>query len=211
MLNQAFTAGFTTAFRVAAAVVLAGFTVALVTTWTGRWRLSSAVTKGREQPCDEVLGTCEVWDEGGGDRHGDPLMKTRGRALVAAVPLVVWRRSQPPVASSSSASTTTPATPTTAATGAATRNGVVIQNFAFTPKTLTVSPGTTVTWTNNDSTPHNVISTASLSLNSATTSVFASGTLSQGQTFSFTFTKKGIYFYECTIHKALPRCMPRSS
>ena len=48
-----------------------------------------------------------------------------------------------------------------------------------------------------------MISTASLSLNSATTSVFASGTLSQGQTFSFTFNKKGVYFYECSIHKAL--------
>ena len=60
VLNTAFTAGFSTAFRVAAVVVLLGFFVALFTTWTGRWRLSSAVTKGREQPCDEVLGTCEV-------------------------------------------------------------------------------------------------------------------------------------------------------
>jgi predicted MFS family arabinose efflux permease len=60
VLNQAFTSGFSTAFRVAAVVVLLGFVVALVTTWTGRWRLSSAVRKGREQPCDEVLGTCEA-------------------------------------------------------------------------------------------------------------------------------------------------------
>ena len=60
VVDQAFTAGFSTAFRVAAAIVLVGFVVALVTTWTGRWRLSFAVRKGREQPCDEVLGTCEV-------------------------------------------------------------------------------------------------------------------------------------------------------
>jgi EmrB/QacA subfamily drug resistance transporter len=60
VLNQAFTAGFSTAFEVAAAVVLLGFVVALVATWTGRFRLSSVVTKGREQPCDEVLGTCEM-------------------------------------------------------------------------------------------------------------------------------------------------------
>jgi EmrB/QacA subfamily drug resistance transporter len=58
VLNQALTTGFSTAFRVAAAAVLIGFFVALFTTWTGRWRLASAVTKGREQPCDEVLGTC---------------------------------------------------------------------------------------------------------------------------------------------------------
>ena len=43
-----------------AQVVLLGFVVALVATWTGRLRLSSVVTKGREQPCDEVLGTCET-------------------------------------------------------------------------------------------------------------------------------------------------------
>jgi len=60
VVDQAFTAGFATAFRVAAAIVLSGFVVALFTTWTGHWRLSSAVRKGREQPCDEVLGTCEV-------------------------------------------------------------------------------------------------------------------------------------------------------
>ncbi len=133
----------------------------------------------------------------------DHLITTRGRALAATVLLVVMATVAAACGGSSSASTTTPGAPTTAATGAATQNGVVIQNFAFTPKTLTVSPGTKVTWTNADPTPHNVASTASLSLNSATTSVFASGTLNQGQTFSFTFTKKGVYFYECTIHKAL--------
>src|SRR5664280_1028492 len=60
VLNHALTAGFSTAFTVAAGVVLLGFVVALITTWTGHWRLSSAVIKGREQPCDEVLGTCEA-------------------------------------------------------------------------------------------------------------------------------------------------------
>jgi EmrB/QacA subfamily drug resistance transporter len=60
VVNHALTVGFTTGFRVAAGVVLVGFVVALVTTWTGRWRLSSVVSKGREQPCDEVLGTCEA-------------------------------------------------------------------------------------------------------------------------------------------------------
>ena len=60
VLYQAFTTGFSTAFEVAGAVVLLGFVVAVVATWTGRFRLSSAVSKGREQPCDEVLGTCEM-------------------------------------------------------------------------------------------------------------------------------------------------------
>ena len=140
-------------------------------------------------------------------KEGENDMKTRlvkisGRTLVVLVALVVLATVAAACGSSSSASTTTPAT--TPAGGGGTAASVSIQNFAFTPKTLTVSPGTTVTWTNNDSTVHNVMSTKSLSLNSPTTSVFASSTLSQGQTFSFTFAAKGVYFYECSIHKSLP-------
>lgn len=129
------------------------------------------------------------------------LMNVRSRPLLVIVALFVLATVVAACGSSSSASTTTPSTP--AAGGGTTGSNVSIVNLAFTPKTLTVSPGTTVTWTNNDSTPHNVVSAVSISLNSATTSTFASSTLSQGQTFSFTFTKKGVYFYECTIHKTL--------
>jgi plastocyanin len=129
-------------------------------------------------------------------------MNVRSRALLAVVALFAVAAVVAACGGSSSASTTTPTTPP--AGGGANSSNVSIQNLAFTPKTLTVSPGTTVTWTNNDSTPHNVVSSVSISLNSATTSTFASTTMSQGQTFSFTFTKKGVYFYECTIHKALP-------
>jgi len=129
------------------------------------------------------------------------LSNVRGRRFVAIVALVVLATVAAACGSSSGASTP-PTTP--AATGGTAGASVSIQNLAFTPKTLTVSPGTTVTWTNNDATPHNVVSSVSISLNSATTSTFASSTMSQGQTFSFTFTKKGVYFYECTIHKTLP-------
>ena len=129
------------------------------------------------------------------------LIKVHGRSMVVIVALFALAAVAAACGSSSSSSTTTPTTPAgTGGTGAS----VSIQNFAFTPKTLTISPGTTVTWTNNDSTPHNVMSAKSLSLTSTTTSVFASSTLSQGQTFSFTFSAKGVYFYECSIHKSLP-------
>lgn len=33
-------------------------------------------------------------------------------------------------------------------------NEIVIQNFSFEPATLTVKPGTTVTWVNRDDEPH---------------------------------------------------------
>ncbi|HMK92865.1 MAG TPA: MFS transporter [Thermoleophilia bacterium] len=59
VLNRALTSGFSTGLEVAAAVVLAGFFVALVSTYTpGRIRLSSAVRKSREEVCDEALGSC---------------------------------------------------------------------------------------------------------------------------------------------------------
>ena len=136
-------------------------------------------------------------------------VKVRGRAMLGIVALVALAAVAAACGSSSSSGSssgaTTPATPVTSPAGAGgAAASVSIQNFAFTPKTLTISPGTTVTWTNNDSTPHNVTSTRSLSLNSPTTGVFASSTLSQGQTFSFTFSAKGVYFYECSIHKSLP-------
>jgi plastocyanin len=83
-------------------------------------------------------------------------------------------------------------------------NGVVIENFAFTPQKLAVKVGTKVTWANKDSVPHTVVSTNNLSTSAATTNLFASNTLGQGQTFSFTFTKAGTYFYECSIHFSQP-------
>ena len=55
---NALTHGFSLGLEVAGGVIFAGFLVALVTTWTGSLRLSSAVREDREEPCDEVLGTC---------------------------------------------------------------------------------------------------------------------------------------------------------
>jgi plastocyanin len=81
-------------------------------------------------------------------------------------------------------------------------SSVTIENFAFTPQTLTVKAGTTVTWTNKDGAPHTVTSADSLGTDAATTGLF-DAQLGQGQSFSFTFSKPGTYFYECTIHKGM--------
>jgi plastocyanin len=70
---------------------------------------------------------------------------------------------------------------------------VSIKNFAFNPPNATVSPGTTVTWVNNDQVPHTVTAT-----NPA--GVFDSGTLQPGQSYSFAFDKPGTYAYHCNIH-----------
>src|SRR5438270_3222605 len=69
---------------------------------------------------------------------------------------------------------------------------VTIQNFAFSPQTITVARGTTVVWTQKDSTAHTV--------SSNTGAWPASGSLAQGKTFAHTFTKPGTYPYHCAIH-----------
>jgi plastocyanin len=68
---------------------------------------------------------------------------------------------------------------------------VKIDNFVFGPQTLTVSVGTTVTWTNSDDIPHTSVSTEG---------VFKSKVLDTDEQFSYTFTKAGTYPYYCTIH-----------
>jgi len=73
----------------------------------------------------------------------------------------------------------------------ATAQEVKIDNFSFGPATLTVAAGTTVTWTNRDDTPHNVVSTAHM---------FKSKVVDTDEKFSYTFTKPGTFPYFCSIH-----------
>ena len=71
------------------------------------------------------------------------------------------------------------------------RKHVKIDNFSFAPKQISVAVGTTVTWTNNDDVPHNVVSTDRK---------FMSPVLDTDQRFSFTFNEPGSYPYFCKIH-----------
>lgn len=68
---------------------------------------------------------------------------------------------------------------------------VDIRNFAYDPSPLQIKVGTTVTWENKDSAPHNVI---------ADNGAFKSGTLREDGKFSFTFTQEGTYQYYCSFH-----------
>jgi amicyanin len=68
---------------------------------------------------------------------------------------------------------------------------VMIDNFSFAPKSLAVKVGSTVTWTNRDDIPHNVVSTQNR---------FSSPVLDTDQTFSFRFREPGSYPYFCKIH-----------
>ena len=80
---------------------------------------------------------------------------------------------------------------------------ITIQDFSFSPATLTVKVGATVTWTNNGPSAHTTVSDKG---------VWSSGTLgapgggggygggSAGGTFRFTFMQPGTYPYHCALH-----------
>ena len=68
---------------------------------------------------------------------------------------------------------------------------VQIDQYAFLPQRITVKPGTTVTWANDDDDTHTVASSSKL---------FKSKALDTGDKFSFTFTTPGTYAYVCSVH-----------
>ena len=72
---------------------------------------------------------------------------------------------------------------------------VTVKNFDFHPMAVTVPAGATVTWKNMDGEPHTVTSVDG---------AFRSPALDEDDTYSFRFTKPGVYKYLCTIH---PRMM----
>jgi len=84
---------------------------------------------------------------------------------------------------------TTPSTSTKSPTGA---QSISIKGFAFSPTELTINKGDTITWTNEDSTVHNVVG-----------GVLHSNDLTKGQSFSYTFTETGTIDYICTHHPSM--------
>jgi plastocyanin len=68
---------------------------------------------------------------------------------------------------------------------------VKIKTFMFMPMNLTITAGSTVTWTNLDEEPHTVTSVDGL---------FRSGGIDGGGTYRFQFVKPGVYKYSCSIH-----------
>jgi plastocyanin len=87
---------------------------------------------------------------------------------------------------------------TTAAPGAgsatdatARADTIVIENFAYTPRTLEVTAGTTVTVRNVDGTAHTV---------TAKDGSFDTGDIDGGGTATITIDRPGTYRYFCDIH-----------
>lgn len=88
-------------------------------------------------------------------------------------------------------------TPTTPSTG--NNNGIpvtivagatVLTTTAYSPNPLTVTAGTTITWTNRDSTTHS----------STSDSGAFNGNVAPNGQYSFTFQNKGTFTYHCSFH-----------
>ena len=94
-------------------------------------------------------------------------------------------------ACSKSDSTNTPTPPTTNKPTDAT---VSIQNFAFSPASVTIKAGGTVAWTNVDAAPHTVTDN---------NGGFDSGSISTNAKYSHTFAAAGTYTYHCTFHSMM--------
>lgn len=68
---------------------------------------------------------------------------------------------------------------------------IEIRGHKYSPATVTVPAGTTITWLNHDDEVHTVFST---------TQAFASPAVEKDETYSYTFSKPGTYTYFCTLH-----------
>ena len=71
---------------------------------------------------------------------------------------------------------------------------ITVQNFAFSPASVSVPAGTTVTWTNQDAATHQIASD---------TGAFMGNPIGQGSSYSFTFTTPGTFPYHCAIHPSM--------
>ncbi|MBE1493731.1 plastocyanin [Amycolatopsis lexingtonensis] len=82
---------------------------------------------------------------------------------------------------------------TAPATAVAATQQVMMQGYAYSPASLTVRVGDTVTWTQHDDAPHDVVTTSA-------PVAFRSPRLSAGQSWSYTFRQPGTYAYYCSVH-----------
>jgi plastocyanin len=80
----------------------------------------------------------------------------------------------------------------TSSTAPAKADTVVMQNIAFSPKTLTAYKGSTVVWENKDVAPHDVTSDDPK---------ISSGTIAPGKSFRLVVQQP--FEYRCTIHPGM--------
>ncbi len=119
-----------------------------------------------------------------------------------SVPTATTIANTPTTGASSTTPTPTPTTSTSSTNSTPTpapgtsQTVTIITNsdgsFSFSPTTLTIKDGTTVTWKNMSSAPHTITSDDG--------KTFDSGTIPTGGTFRFTFKTAGAFPYHCNYH-----------
>ena len=118
-----------------------------------------------------LLGAC-----GGGDDDAEP---AAAKAAATATP--------------AKTATATPAKTAEPAKGES--KSVAIEGFAFSPRTVKVSVGDTIKWSNGDAAPHTVTAKSGGDVDS--------GTLAQGASFELTPDQAGTIEYFCAIHPSM--------
>lgn len=73
---------------------------------------------------------------------------------------------------------------------------ISIKSTSFNPGNASVTKDTVITWTNNDTVPHQIESDGNLP-------TLLSGEIQPGETFIFTFGEKGNFPYHCKIHPGM--------
>jgi plastocyanin len=73
-------------------------------------------------------------------------------------------------------------------------NTITIQNTAFSPTTLNIKPGTTVTWINKDNETQDIVSNSG---------IFDSGNLTTNQSYNYTFNQSGNYPFHSIVNSNL--------
>lgn len=79
-------------------------------------------------------------------------------------------------------------------TGTQSAPAVAIKDFAFSPASITIKIGSSVTWTNKDVVSHSATEVHN---------VFDSGGIAPNAAFTYKFTSAGTYTYHCTFHSMM--------
>lgn len=89
----------------------------------------------------------------------------------------------------------TPTSPTVlTATVTIQPNARTLSTAAFVPNPVTLSAGGVLTWSNTDTTTHDMVSDIG---------AYDSGRIAPGGRFEFTFSSKGTFPYHCSIHAGM--------
>jgi plastocyanin len=138
-------------------------------------------------------------------RDGPTGVSTIVIAVIVIVVVAVGALAYYYYGTSTSTSSTTLTSSSTSSSGSITPVQVVLpagvgssQSLNFAPSTIKVVIGVnnTIVWSDQDSTPHHVVS---VSVPSGASS-FDSGVMNNGGTFSVTFSVAGTYQYHCAFH-----------